>query len=81
MNKTGLITTLIVCIIIIGAVVSVVYFSEPEKEITELEIPLADDTNATAESVSSLVDALNDFLQVSEGFYDNWLEYREMEKI
>jgi serpin B len=39
-----------------------VYLLFPESEIViTTQVPLADDTNATAESVSSLVDSLNDF--------------------
>ena len=60
-------------IIVIAAVVSLVYFQEPTP-IEETEIPLADDTNATASSVISLVDALNDF---SVAFYDTITESDE----
>ena len=37
------------------------YFLKPESEIFTTQVRLADDTNATAESVSSLVESLNDF--------------------
>lgn len=47
-------------IIIVAAAVSLVYFYKPAP-IEETHVPLADDTNATASSVISLVDALNEF--------------------
>lgn len=62
MKKIGLPAMVISCLIVLAAVISILYFLEPEsKPISTTQIPLADDTNATAESVSSLVDALNDF--------------------
>jgi serpin B len=62
MKKIGLQTIVVSCLIIIAAVFSVVYLLFPESEIViTTQVPLADDTNATAESVSSLVDSLNDF--------------------
>jgi serpin B len=62
MNKIGLISIFVGFILIAAAVISVLNFQDDDTEpmITK-EIPLADDTNATAESVSSLVDSLNDF--------------------
>jgi serpin B len=60
MNKIGLISILVSCIIIIAAAYSFVNNQDPDIEITT-QIPLADDANATADSVNSLVDSLNDF--------------------
>lgn len=60
MKKIGLISIIASCIIVIAAAFSFTYFQEPNIEITT-QIPLADDTNATADSVNSLVDSLNDF--------------------
>jgi len=61
MKKIGLRAILVSCLIIIAAVSSIVYLLKPESEITTTKVRLADDTNATAESVSSLLESLNDF--------------------
>ena len=62
MKKISLFSILVSCIIVIAAISSIIYFQEPKDDINiETQVSLADDTNATAESVSSLVDSLNDF--------------------
>lgn len=62
MKKIGLIAIFLCCIIFISGIVSIIFFLEPEsKIITSTQVPLADESNATAESVSLLVDSLNDF--------------------
>jgi len=71
MKKIGLVvfTTLI---IIIAGVFSVIYFNNPKEDNpNETLIPLADDTNATADSVNSLVDSLNTF---SLDFYNEIID-------
>jgi serpin B len=57
------ITTIIIsCLIVLSVILYAVFFmKEDSNVITETDIPLADDRNATAESVSLLVDSLNDF--------------------
>ena len=60
MKKIGLIAIFVITILVIAAVFSIFYFQDDEVEITT-QVPLADDTNATAESVTTLVDSLNDF--------------------
>ena len=62
MNKVKSFAIVSIFIIIIAAVFSFIYFTnlKPEIKITE-KVPLADDTNATAESVISLINSLNDF--------------------
>ncbi len=73
MKKEGMMALGATGIIVIAAVVSIVYLQQPNPSI-ETEVPLADDTNATASSVMSLVDALNDF---SVAFYDTITESDE----
>jgi len=73
MKKIGLIAIFVSTILVIAAVFSILYFREPDVVITT-QIPLADDTNATAESVSTLVDSLNDF---SFDFYNQIGETEE----
>ena len=69
MENKKLISIFICCIIVIAGIVSFIYFTKPEPNINiTTQIPLADDTNATAESVSLLVDSLNDF---SFNFYNH----------
>ena len=75
MKKTGLLV-LLVCVLIVAAGFSIVYFIGPGPGIKKIVVPLADDTNATAESVSSLVNSLNDFSfdfyqQIGSGENDN----------
>lgn len=69
MKNIGLITTIFVCLIIVAAVFSVINFTEiqPDKK----TVKLADESNYTVESLSTLVDALNDF---SFEFYDQIVE-------
>ena len=58
MKKISLFSILVSCIIVIAAISSIIYFQKPKDDINiETQVPLADDTNATAESVSSLVDS------------------------
>ena len=61
MKKIGLLAIFVSFLIVIAAVFSIMYFLKPESEIFTTQVPLADDTNATAESISSLVESLNDF--------------------
>lgn len=61
MKKIGLIAIFISCLIAIAAIFSFINLQKPEPNIGTLPIKLADDTNATAESVNTLVDSLNDF--------------------
>jgi serpin B len=62
MNNRSLLAIFVSCIIVIAGVVSFIYFTKPGSDINiSTQIPLADDSNATAESVSLLVDSLNDF--------------------
>ena len=62
MENRRLLAIFISCVIIIVGIVSIIYFTKPEPNINiSTQLPLADDTNATAESVSLLVDSLNDF--------------------
>ena len=62
MNKMSLFSILVGCILIIATIAAIIYIPEPKYEpYIEKQIPLADDTNATAESVSTLVNSLNDF--------------------
>lgn len=75
MIKKILITAFISCIIVIAGIVTFIYFNESKPEFNiSTEIPLADETNATAESVSLLVDSLNDF---SFNFYKQISEREE----
>jgi serpin B len=62
MKNKSLLAIFISCIIVIGGIFSIIYFTKPESNINiSTQIPLADDSNATAKSVSLLVDSLNDF--------------------
>jgi len=75
MNKIKIISIIVGCLIIFSGIIYVVFFQKSNPDIiTEKDIPLADDTNATAESVSLLVDSINDFsfdfykkISISEG--------------
>jgi serpin B len=60
MEKTNPITIIVICLIATSTVFSAIYFQDSDIIVTT-QIPLADDTNATAESINSLVDSLNDF--------------------
>ena len=62
MKKIALLSTIVVCLIIIAGIFYSVYYLNDEPDYTtRTQIPLADDTNATAESVSLLVDSMNGF--------------------
>ena len=75
MKKIGLLTIFVSCILVAAAVFSIAYFLEPEsKVVSATQVPLADDTNATAESVNTLVDSLNDF---SFDFYSQIVKSEE----
>ena len=60
MKKIGFIAIPITCIVVIGTVISLVDLSEPNPK-TTTQIQLADDANATAESITTLVDSMNNF--------------------
>lgn len=62
MNKVKSFAIVSIFIMIIASVFSFIYLTnlKPEIKITE-KVPLADETNATAESVISLINSLNDF--------------------
>ena len=59
MKKLSLIVIVMVCLTVFTGVFSVMYLKESKP--SETTVRLADDTNYTVESLSSLVDALNDF--------------------
>lgn len=62
MKNKGLITLFVASIIIISAALSFVILRKPDNKNPEIySIPLADDTNATAEMVRSLAESLNEF--------------------
>ncbi len=62
MKKIAIFSIIVCSLIILSGIFYTVYFlNKDSKIITNTEIPLADDTNATAESVSILVNSLNDF--------------------
>ncbi|KYK29400.1 hypothetical protein AYK20_05480 [Thermoplasmatales archaeon SG8-52-1] len=69
MNKVKSFAIVSIFIILIATVFSFIYLTnlKPEIKITE-KVPLADDANATAESVISLINSLNDF---SFNFYNH----------
>ncbi len=73
MEKMGLIAIFVSAILVIAAVFSIFYFQDDEVEITT-QVSLADDTNATAESVNTLVDSLNGF---SFDFYNQIVKSEE----
>ena len=74
MEKINLITIIVICLIATSAVLSTIYLQDSDDVIITTEIPLADDTNATAESISTIVDSLNDF---SFNFYQQIIESEE----
>lgn len=62
MNNKGLIAIIVSILIITAAFVTLILVNMPKKNNpNEFTIPLADDSNSTAESISSLVDSINDF--------------------
>jgi len=62
MKKMTFLSIAIAGLIVISGIFYAVYFLKEDSDvITETQVPLADDTNATAESVNLLVDSLNDF--------------------
>ena len=61
MNKIKIISIFVVSLVVFSGIIYVIFLQNNNDIITETDIPLADDTNATAESVSLLVDSLNDF--------------------
>jgi serpin B len=68
MKKIEILSIMIACLIILSGIFYAFYFlGEDTNFNTSTQVPLADDTNATAESVSLLVDSLNDF---SFNFYN-----------
>lgn len=74
MKKMGFLSIIIGCLIILAGIVYTLYFVAPNSDLITTQIPLADDTNATAESVGSLVDSLNDF---SFNFYQKIAQSEE----
>lgn len=60
MKKLSLIVIIMICLTVVTGVFSVMYLKD-SKSYSESSVRLADDTNYTVESLSSLVDALNDF--------------------
>ena len=61
-KKIAIFSIIVVCLIITSSIVYTFYFLKEDSNVdTSKLIPLADDTNATAESVSKLVSSLNDF--------------------
>jgi len=62
LNNKGLIAIIVSILIITAAFVTLILVNMPKKNNpNEFTIPLADDSNSTAESISSLVDSINDF--------------------
>ena len=61
MKKKGLVTIAIICLVLVAGVLSISNFLNPGPVKIITKVRLADDSNATAESVSSLIDSLNDF--------------------
>jgi len=72
MKKLGILAIIVSCLIVAAGALSVLNSHESEdKPVITTQAPLADDSNATAGSVISLVDSLNDF---SFEFYNKLLE-------
>jgi len=62
MKKMTLLSLIVICMIVLASIIYAFYILEEDSKFnTKILVPLADDTNATAESVSLLVDSLNDF--------------------
>jgi len=73
MKKFNILAILVICIVLAATVFTVMFLQEPDI-ISKKQKPLAKDTYATAESVDSLVDSLNDF---SFSFYQKIIEDEE----
>lgn len=76
MKKLGILAIGVSCLIVAAGAVTVLYLHESKDDtgeisITETQVRFADESNATAGSVISLVDSLNDF---SFEFYNKLLE-------
>lgn len=72
MKKLSLIVIGMICLTVVTGVFSVMYLKESTPNETTSPVRLADDTNYTVQSLSSLVDSLNDFSfnfyqKISEG--------------
>ena len=67
MKNLGPFALIVSCLIIIAAIFSLTSFTKIEPEPNPIAVKLADESNYTLESLSTLVDALNDF---SFEFYD-----------
>lgn len=67
MKNLGTIALIVSCLIIVAAIFSLTSFTKIEPEPDTTTVKLADESNYTVESLSTLVDALNDF---SFEFYD-----------
>ena len=67
MKNLGTIALVVSCLIIVAAIFSLTSFTKIEPEPDTKTVKLADESNFTVESLSTLVDALNDF---SFEFYD-----------
>ena len=62
MKWKGIIAITIVCLLLLGSIIFVINLNDEKETPPEREfVPIADDMNATAESVITLVDAMNDF--------------------
>ncbi|UCF50433.1 MAG: serpin family protein [Thermoplasmatales archaeon] len=74
-KKIRIISITVGCLIILSGIFYAVYFFNKDPGIiVETDVPLADDTNATAESVSKLVNSLNEF---SFDFYQQIANFEE----
>jgi len=76
MQKLGILAIIVSCLIVAAGAVTWLYLNESqnntgETSITETQVRFADESNATAGSVNTLVDSLNDF---SFEFYKKLLE-------
>ncbi|MCK4366131.1 MAG: serpin family protein [Thermoplasmatales archaeon] len=67
MKNLGTIALIVSCLIIVAAIFSLTSFTKIEPEPNPITVKLADESNYTVESLSTLIDALNDF---SFEFYD-----------
>ena len=67
MKNLGTIALIVSCLIILAAIFSLTSFTKIESEPDTKTVKLADESNYTVDSLSTLVDALNDF---SFEFYD-----------
>ncbi len=73
MQKLGILAIGVSCLIVAAGALSVLYSQESgeDESVTKAQVRFADESNATAGSVNTLVDSLNDF---SFEFYNKLLE-------